>query len=533
MIICSYSFLAFVAQTFLSVGVATSTIPTTQTRMSVPLKNRLFVVLIFISIVAIFPLAAQETYNLSPGKKITLTDAAFQTGSATLDLSQKQVFTRLLEFLAKRDRLNIEIGGHADNLGNPAQNAALSLARAESVRTFLVANGIAASRIRTHGYGSEFPIADNASPEGRTKNRRVEIIGLSALTGRLLVGQDGKPLPPEARITAIKPKVSVMSAWEGDWREAQMNEELYEAFRVNTSNDAWLDVTFRNNSTMHLSENATMFIYGFEAASRLTSEIGSSAESRDEAVKNIELEKGNLMLRLREMKAQDTFAVRTKNSHIGFNTASANAAARVRVDDKERSIISVLQGRANVRVVGNDARAGQTLDVGEDFGVVIGGDGAGAQGIMPLPKPPELFEPEERIPPSTEPILFRWNNAGFRSRLEVASNAEFTEFVHNGIVENGETRVKLSEGTYFVRLTNIDSLGLESQPTVRALLVSTNVPVEGGRKKEQPFHFRVIEFLLLVAGGASIWASLLFKNVRLRYVGLACIGMSLLMFLVL
>jgi outer membrane protein OmpA-like peptidoglycan-associated protein len=473
---------------------------------------------------------AQETFNLSPGKKITLTDAAFTAGSATLETSQKQVFVRLVEFLAKRDRLNIEIGGHADNQGNEAQNNALSLARAESVRAFLVEHGIAASRIRTRGYGSQFPIADNASLEGRTKNRRVEIIGLSALTGRLLVSPDGKPLSPEARITAIKPSVSVMSAWEGEWREATMNEELYEAFRVQSGENAWLDITFRNNSTMHLSQNATMYVYGFEAASRLQLGALSNGQNSPDAVKNIELEKGDLMLKLKEMKAQDTFSVRTKNSRIGFNTASVNVAAKVRVDAKERSIISVLQGRANVQVLANDPRTGQILDVKADFGVIVGGNGDESQGIMPLPKPPELQEPEERIAPSAEPTLFRWKNAGYASRLEVSSNAEFTEFVHNTISKTGETKVLLPEGTYFVRLTNIDSIGFESQPFIRALVVSSNVP---STPSQTPFHFRALEFICLVAGGASIWASILFKNIRLRYIGIACVVASLLMFLLL
>ncbi len=477
---------------------------------------------------------AQEQFNLSPGKKITLTDAAFSLGSAKLEASQKQVFTRLVEYLAKRNLLNIEIGGHADNQGNEAQNTALSLQRAESVRAFLVENGIAASRIRTRGYGAQFPIADNATQEGRTKNRRVEIIGLSALTGKLLVSPDGKPLPPEARISAIKPSVQIKSAWEEDWREAKMNDELYEAFRLNTSDNAWLDITFRNNSVLRLDENATMFVYGFEAASRLASAGGQSSAASSEAVKNIELAKGNLMVKLREMKAQDTFSVRTKNSHIGFNSASAQASAKVKVDAKERSIISVLQGRANVQVLNDDPRAGQNLDIGEDFGVVVGGAGLGdnltAQGIVPLPRKPELLEPEERIAPNPNPTPFRWNNGGYTTRLEVASNAEFSEFVHNAIHQNGTANVLLPEGTYFVRLTNIDSIGFESQASLRALVVSSGVPKKAA---EHPFHFRILEFLLLVAGGASIWGSFLFQNPRLRWIGAVCVVVALGMFLLL
>jgi hypothetical protein len=504
---------------------ASSTLITETTSLKLLWWNICFVQII--CLLNFFPCKAQETYNLAPGKKITLTDATFQQGSAVLEESQRQVFTRLVEYLAKRDRLNIEIGGHADNQGDEVKNVTLSLARAEAVRKFLVESGIAGSRIRTCGYGVQYPIADNATPEGRTKNRRVEIIGLSALTGRLLVSPDGKPLPPEARISAIKPSVGVMSAWEGEWRDAEMNEPLYEAFRVNTSNGAWLDVTFRNKSTMHVSENATLFVYGFEAASKLASQILPDGTARRETAKNIELEKGDLMLKLREMKSQDTFSVTTKNSQIGFNTASANASAKVRVDERKRSIISVLQGRANVQVLANDPRTGQILDVQEDFGVVVGGNDA-PLGIQALPKTPELMEPPERVPPSAEAMLFRWKNADYTTRLEVSSNAEFTEFVHNSLAKNGETNVVVPEGTYFVRLTNIDSIGFESQSLIRALVVSRGVETSS---QPLPFRFRWLEFALLVIAGGCFWASLLFNNVRLRYAAFVCVGMSLLLFL--
>lgn len=494
------------------------------------LYNILFFLVLGISnILTIFPSNAQETYNLSPGKKITLTDAAFQTGSAKLDISQKQVFTRLVEFLAKRDRLNIEIGGHADNQGGETANAALSLARAESVRSFLVENGISPNRIRTKGYGSQFPIADNATAEGRTKNRRVEIIGLSALTGRLLVAPDGTPLPPEARITSIKPTVNLMSAWEGEWREAKINDELYEAFRVATVDNSWLDVTFKNNSVLRVSENTTMFVYGFEASSNLASGAFQNAESRAETAKNIELEKGNLFLKLREMKSQDTFSVRTKNSAIGFNTESKNSHAKVSVDSKERSIISVLEGRANVKVTSNDPRTGQTLDVQQNFGVVIG-DANEPLEVKPLPKKPELILPEERIPLSEKPILFRWNNYGMLTRLEIGASAEFSEFLHNDIHPKGEANILLPKGTYFIRLTNIDSVGFESQSVLRALVISTDVEQTS---QETPFHFRFLEFFLLFVGGGMLWASVLFKNVRLRYIGITCVVVGVVLFLVL
>ena len=74
--------------------------------------------------------------------------------------------------------LNISIEGHTDNVGTPAANKTLSENRARAVMQAVVAQGIAASRLRSAGHGQEKPIADNRSEDGRAKNRRVELVKL-------------------------------------------------------------------------------------------------------------------------------------------------------------------------------------------------------------------------------------------------------------------------------------------------------------------------------------------------------------------
>jgi outer membrane protein OmpA-like peptidoglycan-associated protein len=68
------------------------------------------------------------------------------------------------------------VEGHTDSQGRVQDNQELSLARAQSVRDYLVSRGIAADRISAHGLGSERPVATNKTAEGRADNRRVEIV---------------------------------------------------------------------------------------------------------------------------------------------------------------------------------------------------------------------------------------------------------------------------------------------------------------------------------------------------------------------
>ena len=81
----------------------------------------------------------------------------------------------MYESLAEWPEVKVEIQGHTDNVGNNTTNLKLSQARADAVRLYLIQKGIDSSRLRSVGYGEEFPIADNHTGAGREKNRRVEI----------------------------------------------------------------------------------------------------------------------------------------------------------------------------------------------------------------------------------------------------------------------------------------------------------------------------------------------------------------------
>lgn len=71
---------------------------------------------------------------------------------------------------------NILIIGHTDNTGSDSHNMDLSIRRAKAVKDLTIANGVEGSRLRTEGKGKNEPIGDNTTAEGRTENRRVEIV---------------------------------------------------------------------------------------------------------------------------------------------------------------------------------------------------------------------------------------------------------------------------------------------------------------------------------------------------------------------
>ena len=99
----------------------------------------------------------------------------FATGSSVIPAVDK---AGLNDFAvgAKKDALKGEISGHTDNTGNAAANVALSDARAKAVVAYLVKQGVAANALTAKGYGADKPIADNATADGRARNRRVEFM---------------------------------------------------------------------------------------------------------------------------------------------------------------------------------------------------------------------------------------------------------------------------------------------------------------------------------------------------------------------
>ena len=99
----------------------------------------------------------------------------FETGNSTLTAAGRQVLDLLAPVLQRLPGRSFEVTGHTDALGSRPQNIALSAARADAVKRHLVGKGIVAESITTSGVGPDRPLAGNDTPDGRSRNRRIEL----------------------------------------------------------------------------------------------------------------------------------------------------------------------------------------------------------------------------------------------------------------------------------------------------------------------------------------------------------------------
>jgi outer membrane protein OmpA-like peptidoglycan-associated protein len=107
---------------------------------------------------------------------LVLHGAHFAFDKSNLTAQAKDTLQQVVRTLQAYPDAKIEIEGHTDSVGSETYNQALSERRALSVKNYLISQGIAERRITTRGFGESQPVADNATAEGRTENRRVVII---------------------------------------------------------------------------------------------------------------------------------------------------------------------------------------------------------------------------------------------------------------------------------------------------------------------------------------------------------------------
>jgi outer membrane protein OmpA-like peptidoglycan-associated protein len=112
--------------------------------------------------------------KIEKGRSVVLENIFYETDKYELKSESMTELRKLINYLNQYPSLNIEIGGHTDNVGTEAYNLELSNKRAESVYNYLVNEGISPERLTSRGYGFASPVASNDSESGRAQNRRTE-----------------------------------------------------------------------------------------------------------------------------------------------------------------------------------------------------------------------------------------------------------------------------------------------------------------------------------------------------------------------
>jgi outer membrane protein OmpA-like peptidoglycan-associated protein len=124
-----------------------------------------------------------ETRDSARGLVVTMADVLFDTGKYDLRPPTREALARLSGIALAHPGLRFEVEGHTDSTGSDELNQTLSEQRADTVRGYLVQQGLSADSVTARGFGKTAPVADNGTAAGRQKNRRVELIVSGEIIG--------------------------------------------------------------------------------------------------------------------------------------------------------------------------------------------------------------------------------------------------------------------------------------------------------------------------------------------------------------
>jgi outer membrane protein OmpA-like peptidoglycan-associated protein len=109
------------------------------------------------------------------GQTIILNHLIFSQGKSIIDPKSYGELDEVVQMMKENTRIEIQLEGHTDNVGSPKANLELSQSRVDAVKKYLVEKGISKGRIQTKAFGGSQPLANEMTPEARSKNRRVEM----------------------------------------------------------------------------------------------------------------------------------------------------------------------------------------------------------------------------------------------------------------------------------------------------------------------------------------------------------------------
>jgi outer membrane protein OmpA-like peptidoglycan-associated protein len=116
------------------------------------------------------------TRDSARGLIVSMSDVLFDTGQYSLKPGAREKLAKVAGILIAYPGLNIAVGGYTDNVGGDEMNQKLSENRADAVRDYLVAQGVATNSVGATGFGNTLPVASNDNASGRQENRRVELV---------------------------------------------------------------------------------------------------------------------------------------------------------------------------------------------------------------------------------------------------------------------------------------------------------------------------------------------------------------------
>lgn len=117
-----------------------------------------------------------QTRDSARGLIVSMSDVLFDTGKYSLKPGAREKLAKVAGILLAYPGLDIAVGGYTDNVGGDAMNQTLSENRADSVRDYLVQQGVATNSVSAKGFGNTLPVASNDNSAGRQQNRRVELL---------------------------------------------------------------------------------------------------------------------------------------------------------------------------------------------------------------------------------------------------------------------------------------------------------------------------------------------------------------------
>ncbi len=132
-----------------------------------------------------------QTRDSARGLIVNMSDVLFDTAQFTLKPGAREKLAKVAGILLAYPGLNIEVDGHTDNVGSDEYNQNLSDQRAESVRSYLVAQGVLTDSVTAKGFGKTEPVGTNDTAAGRQINRRVELVVSGAAIGAQAGGAVG------------------------------------------------------------------------------------------------------------------------------------------------------------------------------------------------------------------------------------------------------------------------------------------------------------------------------------------------------